>query len=63
MSNGELFDYAPIIIKSKDKLAYLQALNRADVGEMDFFVEYVGKQVLWSLELSVKAAKGECGGC
>ena len=53
------FGYPPIIIKSKDKLAYLQALNRADVGEMDFFVEYVGKQVLWSLELSVKAAKGE----
>ena len=53
------FGYPPIIIKSKDKPAYLRALNRADVGEMEFFVEYIGKQVLWSLALSVKAAKGE----
>ena len=53
------FGFPPIVIKSSDKQNYLRALNRADVGEMEFFVEYVGKQVLWSLELSVKAAKGE----
>ena len=53
------FGFPPIVIKSSDKQNYLRALNRADVGEMEFFVEYVGKQALWSLELSVKAAKGE----
>lgn len=53
------FGFPLIVIKSSDKQNYLRALNRADVGEMEFFVEYVGKQVLWSLELSVKAAKGE----
>ncbi|MDX2070489.1 MAG: Fic family protein [Haliscomenobacter sp.] len=53
------FGFPPIVIKSSDKQNYLRALNRADVGEMEFFVEYIGKQVLWSLELSVKAAKGE----
>lgn len=53
------FGYPPIIIKSSDKQNYLRALNRADVGEMEFFVEYIGKQMLWSLDLSVKAAKGE----
>lgn len=53
------FGFPPIVIKSSDKQNYLRALNRADVGEMEFFVEYVAKQVLWSLELSVKAAKGE----
>ncbi|WP_373549642.1 Fic family protein [Haliscomenobacter sp.] len=53
------FGFPPIVIKSSDKQNYLRALNWADVGEMEFFVEYVGKQVLWSLELSVKAEKGE----
>lgn len=53
------FGLPPIVIKSSDKQNYLRALNRADVGEMEFFVEYIGKQMLWSLDLSVRAAKGE----
>ena len=49
----------PVIIKSADKKNYLQALNKADTGDINSFVEYIAKQLLWSLELSIKAAKGE----
>jgi len=49
----------PVIIKSDDKVNYLRALNRADVGDIDAFIEYVAEQVEWSLSISIKAAKGE----
>ena len=53
------FGYPPVIIKSADKKNYLNALNKADVGDVNAFVEYVTKQLVWSLEISVKAAEGE----
>ncbi len=49
----------PVIIKSDDKAAYLRALNRADTGDFEAFIDYVAEQVEWSLGISVKAAKGE----
>jgi Fic family protein len=51
--------YPPVVIKSADKNNYLRALNAADTGDTDSFVRYVGEQLIWSLELSIKAAKGE----
>jgi len=48
-----------VVIKSDEKKAYLNALNQADTGEIDAFVNYIGEQLLWSLDLNVKAAKGE----
>jgi Fic family protein len=48
-----------VIIKSAAKKDYLAALNRADTGDLSTFVEYIGNQLLWSLDLSIKAAKGE----
>ncbi len=51
--------FPPVIIKSADKKNYLTALNKADVGDFDSFVEYVGEQLVWSLDISIKAAKGE----
>jgi Fic family protein len=51
--------FPPVIIKSADKKNYLTALNKADVGDLDSFIEYVGKQLVWSLEVNIKAAKGE----
>lgn len=51
--------FPPVIIKSADKKNYLTALNKADVGDLDSFIEYVGKQLIWSLEINIKAAKGE----
>jgi Fic family protein len=52
-------DLPPIIIKTDDKRNYLSALNRADVGDIDSFVQYICKQLIWSLEMSIKAANGE----
>lgn len=49
----------PIVIKSADKSNYLKALNRADTGDMQFLINYMADQLIWSLELSIKAAKGE----
>ncbi|WP_025145577.1 Fic family protein [Pedobacter jeongneungensis] len=48
-----------VVIKSEEKKDYLATLNRADAGDLNAFVEYIGKQLLWSLDLSIKAAKGE----
>lgn len=61
LMNYELLrnDLPPVIIKSADKKNYLFALNKADVGDGDAFVEYIGEQLKWSLQLNVKAAKGE----
>lgn len=49
----------PIVIKSAEKRHYLSALNRADTGNIEEFIKYIGEQLIWSLELSIKAAKGE----
>lgn len=51
--------YPLVVIKSEDKPNYLRALNRADAGDEGAFIEYIADQLIWSLELSVKAAKGE----
>lgn len=48
-----------VVIKSAEKKDYLAALNKADTGDLNAFVEYIGNQLLWSLDLSIKAAKGE----
>jgi Fic family protein len=49
----------PIIIKSTDKKNYLAALNRADAGDLDSFIQYVASQLIWSMELTIKATVGE----
>ncbi len=49
----------PVVIKSAEKANYLRALNAADTGDMDTFVKYIGEKLIWSLELAIKAAKGE----
>ncbi len=50
--------YPPVIIKSADKNNYLYALNQADAGNTDAFVQYIGEQLIWSLNLAISAAKG-----
>lgn len=49
----------PVIIKSKEKSGYLSALHQADVGNYEDFISYIGEQLEWSLDLSIKVAKGE----
>ena len=52
------YGYPPVIIKSADKKNYLNALNKADVGDVDAFVEYIAEQLVSSLQLSIKAGSG-----
>jgi hypothetical protein len=52
-------DLPPVIIKSAKKTAYLHALHQADAGFIDEFIDYIAEQEQWSLEISIKAAKGE----
>lgn len=52
-------DFPPVIIKSAEKEKYLTALRKADAGDREAFHEYMAEQLTWSLELAIKAAKGE----
>jgi len=52
-------NFPPAIIKSADKKNYLFALNQADTGNLQAFVEYICHQLIWSIELYIKATKGE----
>lgn len=51
--------YPPAIIKTEEKDQYFAALRQADVGQLEFFFNYVCTQVIHSIELMIKGAKGE----
>ena len=53
------FGLPPLIVKSADKPNYLATLRLADVGRLEAFTEYLGRQLEWSLQLGLRAAKGE----
>ena len=53
------YNYPPIIIKTEKKKEYLTALNKADVGDIDSLIKFIAEQIIYSLELSIKAAKGD----
>lgn len=53
------FDLPPIIIKSDDKSNYLRSLRDADTGDIDSFISYLGTQLLWSMQMLLRAAKNE----
>lgn len=48
-----------VVIKSSDKQNYLHALHLADTGQYEAFIRYIAAQVVSSLEMAIKAAKGE----
>ncbi|MDT3401750.1 Fic family protein [Mucilaginibacter terrae] len=52
-------NFPPVVIKSADKNNYLRALHIADLGDYEALITYVAENAIWSLELSIKAAKGE----
>ena len=67
------FDYPMIIVKSEDKANYLRALHQSDINcgllpsdganatieDIAPFLEYMKKQLEYSLAISIRAAKGE----
>lgn len=57
MKNG----YPPIIIRTEQKKEYLAALRRADATERDYseLQKLLEKNLTWSLETGIRAAKGE----
>lgn len=55
MQNG----FPPAIIKTEDKENYYGVLRLADVGELEPFIEYIANNLIHSLEMMIKGAKGE----
>lgn len=53
------FALPPVIIKTQDKENYLAALQKADGGMIEEFINYIAKNLISSLQIMVKAAKGE----
>ncbi len=51
--------YPPIIIPTEDKMAYLAALRLADAGDLEELSRFLRKRIHDSLEMAVRAAKGE----
>jgi Fic family protein len=51
--------FPPLIIKASDKTNYLASLQLADVGRLEALTDYLARQLEWSLNLSLRAAKGE----
>ncbi|HEY1052495.1 MAG TPA: Fic family protein [Prosthecobacter sp.] len=51
--------WMPIVIRTQDKKTYLGALSAADAGDLVPFTEFLELQVERSLELGLKAARGE----
>jgi Fic family protein len=50
-------NYPPVIIKTADKKKYLFALREADTGNIEAFKNYIAEQLVWSYEISIKAAQ------
>lgn len=53
------FGYPPVIIKTEDKENYYAVLRLADADELEPFVEYITENLIRSLEIMVRGAKGE----
>jgi Fic family protein len=55
MQNG----FPPVIIKDNDKENYIAVLRQADFGILEPFIEYIAQNLVRSLEIMIKGAKGE----
>jgi Fic family protein len=53
------FGYPPVIIKTEDKANYFAALQLADAGSLEGFIEYIAKNLNHSLDIMIAGAKGE----
>ena len=51
--------YPPVIIRTEDKNSYLLALEQADTGDLEPFIVHIGNELLNSLNLFLRGAKGE----
>lgn len=51
--------YPPVIVKTDDKENYLNVLRLADAGNLEPFIEYITNNLIQSLDLMIRGAKGE----
>lgn len=51
--------YTPIVIKTENKADYLTALQQADIGDLEPFVQFMTQELHWSMDMAIKAANGE----
>lgn len=51
--------FTPVIIKTQKKDEYYRALQQADGGKEDFFINYIASLSIDSLSMFLKGAKGE----
>lgn len=53
------FGFPPVIIKTQKKDEYYRALQQADGGNENYFVDYIAQLQINSLQLYLRGAKGE----
>ena len=53
------YGFPPVIIKTNDKENYFSVLQQADAGIFEPFIEYIADNLIRSLEIMIKGAKGE----
>lgn len=53
------YGYPPVIIKTLDKENYFAVLRQADAGIIEPFVEYIAGNLVQSLEIMIRGARGE----
>ncbi len=53
------FQFPPVIIKTEDKANYFIALQLADTGNIEAFIDYIAQNLNRSLEIMIAGAKGE----
>ena len=51
--------YPPVIITTEDKENYYRVLRLADADQIEPFIEYIAQNLIRSLEIMIRGAKGE----
>jgi Fic family protein len=53
------YGYPPVVIKQQDRQAYYYALRQADAGDLEAFSQFIGENLVHSLEVYLRGARGE----
>jgi Fic family protein len=53
------FGYPPVIIKTEDKATYFSVLRLADADDIKPFIKYISDNLIHSIEIMIRGAKGE----
>jgi len=53
------YNFPPVIIKTEEKNQYFAALQLADSGIIEAFINYIAGNLVHSLEIMIRGAKGE----